>query len=119
MTSLLRRLGALADKALSVVIWLHDSIMLFICLFWLLPLIAVVVVSVSVYDLRPLLRGKINAIFLYGLIGLPVWLALCHYAERANTMTAYRLNAWMGRMSVYIGYVVLGVGGALWLFGVI
>ena len=33
MISLLQRLGALADKALSVVIWLHDSIMLFICLF--------------------------------------------------------------------------------------
>ena len=30
MNGLFRRLGALADKALSSVIWLHDSIMLFI-----------------------------------------------------------------------------------------
>jgi hypothetical protein len=119
MTSPLRRLGALADKALSVVIWLHDGIMLFICLFWLLPLIALVVTSVSVYDLRPLLRGKIDMIFLDGLIALPAWLALCLYAERANTMTAYRLKAWMARMPVHIGYVVLGVGGVLWLLGVI
>ena len=119
MKVLLRRVGALTDKALSGVIWLHDSIMLFICLFWLLPLIAAVVISVLFYDLRPLLRGKIETIFLYGLIGLPPWLALCLYAERANSQLAHRLKGWMARMPVYVGYVVLGVGGALWLFGVI
>jgi hypothetical protein len=32
---------------------------------------------------------------------------------------ARRLNAWMALMPVYVGYVVLGVGGTLWLFGVI
>ena len=109
----------MGDKVLTAVISLHDSIMLFICLFWLLPLIAAVVISVLVYDLRPLLRDKIEAIFLYGFIAVPPWLALCVYAEHANSKTAHRLKAWMARMPVYVGYVVLGVGGALWLFGVL
>ena len=93
--------------------------MLFICVFWLLPLIAAVVISVLFYDLRPLLRDRLEAIFLYGLIALPPWLALCVYADYANSTTALRLKAWMARMPIYVGYVVLGVGGALWLFGVI
>jgi hypothetical protein len=119
MNALFRRLGPLADKALSVVIWLHDSIMLFICIFWLLPLIALVVISVFLYDLRPLLRERIDTIFLYGLIALPPWLVLCLYAELAITPAADRMKAWMRRLPVYIGYVVLGVGGVLWLLGVI
>jgi hypothetical protein len=93
--------------------------MLFICLFWLLPLIAAVVISVLFYDLRPLLRDRPETIFLYGLVALPPWLALCVYAEHADSNAANGLKAWMARMPVYVGYVVLGVGGALWLFGVI
>jgi hypothetical protein len=119
MSVLFRRLGALADKALSAVIWLHDGIMLFICVFWLLPLIAAVVISVLFHDLRPLLKDRLETIFLFGLIALPPWLFLCAYAEHANSTTAHRLKAWMARMPVYVGYVVLGVGGALWFFGVI
>jgi hypothetical protein len=119
MRAIIPRLGALADKALNAVIWLHDGIMLFICLFWLLPLIAAVVISVLVYDLRPLLRDRLEMIFLCGFIAFPAWLALYVYAEHASSKTAHRLKAWMARMPVYVGYVVFGVGGTLWLLGVI
>ena len=51
MRSLLQRLGRATDRALSVVIWLHDSVMLFIFLFWLLPLIVLVVISAFIFDL--------------------------------------------------------------------
>jgi hypothetical protein len=53
MRAPIRRLGALGDRALTAVIWLHDGLMLFICLFWLLPLIAAVVISVLFYDRAP------------------------------------------------------------------
>jgi hypothetical protein len=119
MKVIIRRLGALVDKAFEAIIRLHDGIMPFICLFWLLPLIAAVVISVLVYDLRPLLRDKLETILLYGLVALPPWLALCLCAEQVNSATARRLKAWMARMPVYVGYVVLGVGGVLWLFGAI
>ena len=56
MRPLLQRVGWVADKALSVVIWLHDSVMLFVCLFCLLPSIVLVVISAFIYDLRPVLR---------------------------------------------------------------
>ena len=35
------------------------------------------------------------------------------------TRQAQRINDWMGRMPAYLGYVLLGVGGLLWLFGII
>ena len=54
MRSLLQRLSRAADRTLSAVIWLHDSVMLFICLFWLLPLIVLVVISVVIFDLADL-----------------------------------------------------------------
>src|SRR6476620_889972 len=69
MRSLLQRLGRATDRALSAVIWLHDSVMLFICLFWLLPLIVLVVISAFIFDLRPILRDRMQEVFLYSLLG--------------------------------------------------
>jgi hypothetical protein len=119
MRALFRRAGAGGDRVLNAVLWLHDGIMLFVCLFWLLPLFAAVLLSVFVYDLRPLLHGRLETYLLYGLIALPPWLLLCVYAVHTNSKTAHHLKAWMTRVPVYAGYVVLGVGGALWLFGAI
>jgi hypothetical protein len=119
MKSLLQRVGWFADKALSAVIWLHNSVMLFICLFWLLPLIVLLIVSAFIYDLRPILRDRMQEVFLYTLLGLPLWIGVCVYAQYAATSTARRINHWMGRMPAYVGYVLLGVGGLLWLLGII
>ena len=119
MKSLLQRVGWVTDKALSVVIWLHDSAMLFVCLFWLLPLIVLVVVSAFIYDLRPVLRERIQEVFLYTLLGLPLWIGVCLYAQFAATSTARGISHWMGRMPAYVGCVLLGVGGLLWLLGII
>jgi hypothetical protein len=119
MNAWLRRLGGIADKAVSVLVWLHDSIMLFVCLFWLLPLLALVVISAFVYDLRPLLRDRMQGIFLYTLLGLPLWFCVCLYAELAATSASRRVKAWMGRLPVYVGYVLLSAGGLLWLLGII
>ena len=117
MKSLLQRVGWVADKALSVVIWLHDSVMLFICLFWLLPLIVLVVVSAFIYDLRPVLRDRMQEVF------IPSWGSRldrrCAHVQFAATSTARRISHWMGRMPAYVGYVLLGVGGLLWLLGII
>lgn len=118
MNSVFRRLVVLVDKGLSVVIWLHNSIMLFVCLFGLLPLIALFVFSALFFDLRHLLRGKNEQIFLSGLVALPPWLAVCLYAELANTPAADRMRVWMGRIPVYTGCALFGVGAALWLLGV-
>ena len=112
-------MGWVPDKALSVVIWLHDSVMLFICLFGLLPLIVLVVISAFIYDLRPLLRDRMQEVFLYCLVGLPLWIGVCLYAQFAATSTARSISHWMGRMPAYVGYVLLGVGGLLWLLGII
>jgi hypothetical protein len=119
MNSLLKHLGWAADKAISVVLWLHHSVMLFLGLFWLMPLIALVVVSAFIYDLRPLPRESVQELALYGLLGLPPWFGLCLYAEFGMTRQAQRINDWMGRMPAYLGYVLLGVGGLLWQFGII
>ena len=86
-------------------------------MFWLLPLIVLVVVFID--DLRPILRSRIEGVLLYGLLGLPLWLGLCLYAEFGNTPVARRIKDWMGRMPTYVGYVLLGVGGLLWLLGII
>jgi len=119
MTSPLLRLGLVADKSMSVLAWLHDSIILFLRLFWLLPLIALVVISAFTFGLRPLLRSRIEAVFLYSLVALPLWFGLCLFAEFVGTQAAHRIKGWMGRMPVYVGYVLLGVGGLLWLLGII
>ncbi len=119
MRSLLQRLSWAADRALSVVIWLHDSVMLFICLFWLLPLIVLVVISAFIYDLRPLLRDRIQEVFLYCLLGLSLWIGVCFYAQFAATPASHRMRDWMGRMPAYVGYVLLSAGGLLWLLGII
>jgi hypothetical protein len=119
MRSLLQRLSWAADRALSAAIWLHDSVMLFICLFWLLPLIALVVISAFIFDLRPLLRDRMHEAFLYSLLGLPLWIGVCLYAQFAATPASHRIRDWMGRMPAYVGYVLLGVGGLLWLLGII
>ena len=119
MRSLLKRLSWAADRALSAVIWLHDSVMLFICLFWLLPLIVLVVISAFIFDLRPLLRDRLQEVFLYSLLGLPLWIGVCLYAQFAATSASHSIKDWMGRMPAYVGYVVLGVGGLLWLLGII
>ena len=119
MRALLRRLGRIADQGISVLMWLHHSMMLFICVFWLLPLIALVVVSAFIYDLRPILRSRIEGVFLYSLLALPLWLDLCLYAEFGKSPAAHRIKAWMGRMPAYVGYVLLGVGGLLWLLDII
>jgi hypothetical protein len=117
MNAWLRRLGGIADKAISVLVWLHESIMLFLCLFWLLPLLVLVVISAFIYDLRPLLR--VHAVLLYSLLGLPLWFGVCLYAEVAATAMSRRIKEWMGRLPVYVGYVLLSVGGLLWLLGII
>ena len=119
MRSLLQRLSWTADRALSAIIWLHDSVMLFICLFWLLPLFVLVVISAFIYDLRPLLRDRMQEVFLYGLLGLPLWIGVCLYAQFAATSASLCIRDWMTRMPAYVGYVVLGVGGLLWLLGII
>jgi hypothetical protein len=62
MTSPLLRLGLVADKSMSVLAWLHDSIMLFVYLFWLLRLIALVVISAFIYDLGRILRDRIQEV---------------------------------------------------------
>ena len=119
MKAPLQRLVRIADQGISVLMWLHGSIMLFICVFWLLPLIALVVVSAFIYDLRPILRSHMDGIFLYSLLALPLWLGLCLYAEFGKSPAAQRIKAWMGRMPAYVGYVLLGVGGLLWLLGIV
>jgi hypothetical protein len=120
MRSLLQRLGRAADRTLSAVIWLHDSVMLFISLFWLLPLIVLVVISAFIYDLRPLLRDHMQEALLYSLLlGLPLWIGVCFYALFAATSASHRIRDLMGRMPAYVGYVLLSVGGLLWLLGII
>ncbi len=119
MRSLLHRLSLAADRALSAVIWLHDSVMLFICLFWLLPLIVLVVISAFIYDLRPLRSDRMQEVLLYGLVGLPLWIGVCFYAQFAATSASHRIRDWMRRMPAYVGYVLLRVGGLLWLLGTI
>ncbi len=120
MKSWLRRGGGIADKGISALAWLHDdSIMLFLCLFWLLPLIVVVMISAFIYDLGPVLHDRIHEVFLYSLLGLPLCFGVCLYTEFAATKASQRIRDRMGRMPVYVGYVLLGVGDLLWMLGII
>jgi hypothetical protein len=56
---------------------------------------------------------------LYTLLGLPLWIGVCLYAQFGATTTGRRISHWMGRMPAYVGYVLLGVGGLFWLLGII
>ena len=56
---------------------------------------------------------------LYTLLGCPLWISVCLYAQFAGTPTDRRISHLMGRIPAYVGYVLLGVGGLLWLLGII
>jgi hypothetical protein len=58
-------------------------------------------------------------VLLYGLLALPLWIGVCLYAQFAATSASHRIRHWIGRMPAYVGYVLLGVGGLLWLLGII
>ena len=108
----------IGDKLLDVIIWLHDAIMLYISITWLMPLFAAILFSWLIFDLRPLAKGHSTDIFLYSLLGFPLWLRLCLYAEFASTPLADRIKRWLQAAPAFVGFVVLGLGGVFWLFGV-
>ena len=72
------------------------------------------IISAFIYDLRP-----DSARPYYNLVGLPLRFGVGLYAEFGPTSAPRRIKDWMGRMPAYVGYVLLGVGGLLWLFGII
>lgn len=106
------------DKIIDITLWLHHSILLYICLVWLLPLLAAVLVSWLIWDVRPLLKGHMEALFWYAMVGYPLWFAIGLYAEFAATPCAKRFKQWMEDAPVQSGYIVLGLGTLFWLFGV-
>lgn len=106
------------DKVIDITLWLHHSVLLYICLAWLLPLFAAVLISWLIWDLRPLLKGRMEALFWYAMIGYPLWFVIGLYAEFAATPRADRLKLLMEQAPVQIGYIVLGLGALFWLFGV-
>jgi hypothetical protein len=118
MKQLLKCSWRAIDKAMSFVIWLNDSIMLYICLLWLLPLCGLVVISLLIYDIRPLVRDQLGLLFVYSMLGLPPWLGFCFYTQLRTTPATQRIKDWMRRAPVHIGLIVLGTGALLWLLGV-
>ena len=62
----LKRLLSLFDKAFDVIIWIHDCLLLYICLAWLLPLVGIIFCSWFFYDLKPLLRGRSGELIFLG-----------------------------------------------------
>jgi len=107
------------DRALDVLKWLHDCSLLYIAIFWLLPLLGLVFFSWLIADLRPILRGRLDEVLLYSLFGLPFWLSVCLYAEFSMRVRAQRLKRRLKNAPVTVGYLFLGGAGLLWLFGVI
>src|SRR4029077_13588986 len=93
-----KRMWVIIDKILNVVLWLHDSVLLYVCLFWLLPLIIFLLISLFLYDLRPIMRSRIHDVFVYSLIGVPLWLSLRLYAQFGMTPLATHLRDWIGRI---------------------
>jgi hypothetical protein len=49
----------------------------------------------------------------------PRWIGVCLYAQFTAKSAARRISHWMWRMPTCVGYVLLGVGGLLWLLGII
>ncbi|MGI9385321.1 MAG: hypothetical protein ACR2PO_19390 [Methyloligellaceae bacterium] len=119
MRRFFRQLWQVIDALIDVIIWLHHVIMLYLCLAWLLPLIGLVFFSWLIFDLRPLIRGHTDVLFLYSLSGFPPWLCLCLYAAFAKTPQARGIAQWIEDAPSYAGFVLLGSGGLLWAFGVI
>jgi hypothetical protein len=66
-----------------------------------------------------MLRDSVQDYVFYSLFALPPWLALCLYAQFGMTIAASQIKDWMKRMPVFVGYVVLGAGGLLWLLGIL
>lgn len=116
---MLSRLLRIADKCIDVVIWLHDNVMLYIAVVWLMPLFAVIMIHVLGLDLRPVLRDRLDDLFVYALVGCPFWLGFSLFAEFSGSAWAARLKYWQAKAPAYVGYVVLGLGGLFWMFGVI
>ncbi len=106
------------DKIIDITIWLHHSILLYICLAWLLPLLAAVLFSWLVWDLRPLFKGQVETLFWYAMTGYPLWFVIGLYVEFSAKPHAVRMKQWMEDAPVHIGYAVLGLGALFWLFGV-
>jgi hypothetical protein len=119
MKSLLQNLGRAVDVTNSTLSWLRHGILLYLGLVWVVPLFVVTVVSAFAYDLRPMLRDSVQDYVFYSLFALPPWLALCLYAQFGMTIAASQIKDWMKRMPVFVGYVVLGAGGLLWLLGIL
>lgn len=108
----------IGDKAIDVIIWLEHVVMLYLALAWLVPLFAAVLISVLWIDLRPLLRGHVDSLFLYAMIGFPLWFAVCLWAEFTAHPAAARFKDFKEQAPAWVGYMVLGLGGLFWLFGV-
>lgn len=115
----IRTVLKIGDRAIDVILWLQHVVMLYLALAWLVPLFAAVLISVLWFDLRPLLRGHVDTLFLYAMIGFPLWFAVCLWAEFTPHPAADRFKEFKEQAPAWVGYMVLGLGGLFWLFGVI
>jgi hypothetical protein len=119
MRTLLTALAALGEAALDLIIWLHDRLMLFVLIVFLVPLLVVVVISLLIYDIRPWARSIAAAVGYSALLAIPLWLGFCAILERSTTPTATCLKQAMHRAPIVIGYALFAVGGLMWLLGAI
>jgi hypothetical protein len=117
-----RALAALmraGNMAIDAVIWLHDRLMLYVLLVFLVPLLVTAVTSLLIHDVRPWARSVAATVGYSALLALPVWLAFCAFLERSMTATAIRLKHAMYQAPILVGYALFIVGGLMWLFGVL
>ena len=106
------------NQLVDVAIWLHSSLVIYICLVWLTPMILLWCVS-NFVDLRPMLKGKFNWWLTASLSGIPVWLIISGYASLNNSKWAQRIRLYSTRFVIGFGLVLIGAGLIGWLIEIL
>lgn len=90
-----------AAAALDIMIWAWDSLMLYVCAVWLIPMATAAIIGLLLFGDVPLRRGLAGdqeMYFAVMLAGALVWLGVAGYARFAGTPKAAMIQAWIERM---------------------
>ena len=106
------------NRLVGVIVWLHSSLVIYICFVWLLPMVLIWGIG-DVIDLRPMLKGKFNWWLTASLTGIPVWLIISGYASWNDDLWARRIRVLASRFVIGFGLVLIAIGVIGWLTGMI
>ncbi len=112
------RLWAWIDRVLDAIEGFDFNIHSYFAIFLLGPLLAVVIISLFLFDLRPYIRPYIDQIFLGIVLGYPIWAIVSVYMSRKRQT---QLSTWRDRVErvvIFIGSILILFGAYVWIVGI-